>query len=141
MLRGCLVRGHDRQHLNPLRVSIRWEAPVPSIRDQIAHNYTRDGAPADIALSLQFIWTGQNDLSKHTDAFWEGDPQNAEYARNMSECITHNAEHLIELGAPYVVVANIYPKHKAPVTTTYLCPDGSCVETWGFRYPDRQCRP
>ena len=38
---------------------------------------------------------------------------------------------MISKGAPYVFVANIYPKHKAPVTTTYLCPDGSCIDTWG----------
>lgn len=49
----------------------------------------------------------------------------------MSDRITYNAEHLIEAGAPYVVVANIYPKHLAPVTTTYFCPDGSCVATIG----------
>ena len=49
----------------------------------------------------------------------------------MATRITSNAEYLISNGAPYVFVANIYPKHKAPVTTTYLCQDGSCVDTWG----------
>jgi hypothetical protein len=26
---------------------------------------------------------------------------------------------------------NLYPKQLAPITKTYLCPDGSCVEPWG----------
>ena len=69
--------------------------------------------------------------SEHTDAFWEGDPKNAEFADEISNRIMWNAEHLINHGAPYVFVANIYPKNKAPVTTTYLCQDGSCIDTWG----------
>ncbi|KAI1328376.1 hypothetical protein F5Y16DRAFT_369530 [Xylariaceae sp. FL0255] len=105
--------------------------PVPSVHDQIIHNYTYPTAPSSIKESLQFIWTGQNDLTKHTDAFWEGDPQNAAFIANISERITWNAEYLVEQGAPYVFVANIYPKHRAPVTTVYLCQDGGCVDTWG----------
>lgn len=105
-------------------------APVPAVRDQIRSNYTKP-APSSIKQSLQFIWTGENDLSKHTDAFWEGDPQNAAFASNISQRITSNAEYLIEKGAPYVFVANIYPKNLAPVTTKYLCSDGGCVDTWG----------
>ena len=104
--------------------------PVPSVREQIRSNYTYP-APVNIMDSLQFIWTGQNDLSKHTDAFWEGDPQNADFASQIARRITANAEYLIGAGAQYVFVANIYPKHRAPVTTTYLCQDGSCIDTWG----------
>jgi len=104
---------------------------VPSVHDQIFLNYTAKGAPSNIQSALQFIWTGENDLSEHTDAFWEGDPRNAAFAAEISKRIAYNAEHLVELGAPYVFVANIYPKHKAPVTTKYLCSDGSCVDTWG----------
>ncbi|TKA57533.1 hypothetical protein B0A55_10997 [Friedmanniomyces simplex] len=62
---------------------------------------------------------------------WEGEPKNALFARNIPDRIRYNAEHLIELEAPYVFVANIYSKHKTPVMTTFLCPDGSCVDTWG----------
>lgn len=37
-----------------------------------------------------------------------------------------------DLGAPYVFVANIYPKHIAPVTAKYLCgSNADCVSTWG----------
>lgn len=105
--------------------------PVPSVHEQILKNYTQPSPPASIKNSLHFIWTGENDLSKHTDAFWEGDPQNAEFVRQIAYRITWNAEYLIEKGAPYVFVANIYPKHLAPVTKKYLCPDGGCVDTWG----------
>lgn len=39
---------------------------------------------------------------------------------------------LLDNGAPYVFVANIYPKHVAPVTAAYLCGTStSCVEKWG----------
>ena len=109
----------------------QWNGqPVPSIHDQIRLNYTKP-APASIKSSLQFIWTGENDLSAHTDAFWAGDPKNANFSAEIAKRITSNAEYLVNKGAPYVFVANIYPKHKAPVTTTYLCPDGSCIDTWG----------
>lgn len=109
-----------------------WEGkPVPSVHDQIRWNYTHPRAPASIKESMQFIWTGQNDLSKHTDAFWEGDAQNAAFAEDIAQKVAWHAEYLIKKGAPVVLVANIYPKHKAPVTTTYLCPDGGCVDTWG----------
>ncbi|OQO04336.1 hypothetical protein B0A48_10947 [Cryoendolithus antarcticus] len=104
--------------------------PVTSIHDQIFLNFTNP-TPLTIKTSMGFIWTGQNDLSKHTDAFWEGDPQNAEFAHQISDRIRYNAEHLIDQGAPFVLVANIYPKHLAPVTRTYLCPNEGCVPTWG----------
>ena len=104
--------------------------PVPSVKQQIYDNYTADGLPG-IESSLQFIMVGENDLSKHTDAFYEGDAQNADFEDTISSTILSYAEYLIEKGAPYVVVGNIYPKHKAPVTVTYLCSDGGCVDTWG----------
>ncbi|KAK3681174.1 hypothetical protein LTR37_020975 [Vermiconidia calcicola] len=109
----------------------KWNGkPVPSVADQIRKDYTNP-APASIKRSLQFIWTGQNDLSLHTDAFWEGDPKNAEFADQIAQRIVREAEELVKKGAPYVFVANIYPKHRAPVTTTYLCQDGGCIDTWG----------
>ncbi|KAK4954878.1 hypothetical protein LTR10_007070 [Elasticomyces elasticus] len=105
--------------------------PVPSVHDQIFWNYTRDGAPNNIKNAMQFIWTGQNDLNEQTDVFWEGDPINELFISNISDRIRYNAERLIERGAPYVLVSNVYPKHKAPVATTYFCPDGTCLEAFG----------
>ena len=105
--------------------------PVPSVHDQIRWNYTHPRPPKAIKQSLQFVWTGMNDLSLHTNAFWEGDAQNADFATDIARKITWHAEYLVRKGAPYVFVPNIYPKHKAPVTTTYLCPDGGCIDTWG----------
>ena len=45
-------------------------------------------------------------------------------------------EKLVKSGAPAVFVANIYPKHKAPVTPQYLCtppdnPNQDCINNWG----------
>jgi len=44
-----------------------------------------------------------------------------------------SVETLINKGAPYVFVANMYPKHIAPVTAVYLCSgyNNACVETFG----------
>jgi phospholipase/lecithinase/hemolysin len=102
-----------------------------SLVDQI-QNYTSKGRP-NIKTSLQFIWIGENDLSKHTDAFWLGDPNNSKFATDFSTKVTASVKSLLDAGAPYVFVANIYPKHIAPVTAKYLCgaPDNDCVKTWG----------
>ena len=109
--------------------------PVQSVHDQVFWNYSLHGAPGDISTSLQFLWAGQNDLIAHTDAYWEGDPRNEWFAGNISDRIRYNAEHLLALGAPYVFVPNIYPKHLAPVSWTYICnrPESSaeCTTTWG----------
>lgn len=105
-------------------------APVPSLHDQIRNNYTQQ-ANNNIKNSMQFIWIGENDLSMHTDAFWLGDSKNADFAKQYASRVTAEAEYLVSQGAPYVFVANIYPKNLAPVTKTYLCPDGKCVDTWG----------
>ncbi|TKA29265.1 hypothetical protein B0A50_03775 [Salinomyces thailandicus] len=115
----------------PAAAKLKNGNPVPSVYDQIFKNYTRTGAPLGIKNSLQFIWTGENDLSKQTNAFYYGDAKNAAFASAMATRITADAERLLALGAPYVMVANIYPKHLAPVTKKYLCSNGGCVATWG----------
>lgn len=106
------------------------EAGAQSLVQQI-HNYTSHGSK-DIKHSLQFIWVGQNDLTKHTDAYWLGDPNNAFFAANISTRLAASVKTLLKAGAPYVMVANIYPKQLSPVTPKYLCVNNSaCVTTWG----------
>lgn len=80
---------------------------------------------------MQFIWIGQNDLPYQTDAFWLGDSLNTNFVSGYSSRVLTEAEYLVDQGAPYVFVANLYPKHLSPVTKKYLCPDGGCVDTWG----------
>lgn len=110
------------------------DAGAPSLMDQIA-NYT-SSVQAGIfnpSQSLGFVWAGQNDLSLHTDAFWLGDPHNQQFADNYTTYTVNAVQKLLDLGMPNVVVANMYPKHLAPVTATYLCKgsDNSCTTTWG----------
>jgi phospholipase/lecithinase/hemolysin len=106
-------------------------APVPSVHQQIRSNFTAASVSAS-ANTLAFIWTGQNDVSLHTDAFWMQDPKNTAFAQDISSKILAEAEYLAALSPTmYVMVANIYPKHLAPVTKAYLCQDGGCVDTWG----------
>ena len=113
------------------KAAAKWKnGPVPSVHQQIHDNYIAS-SPARIHETLQFIWTGQNDLSTHTDAFWLGDSHNIHFYNNISSRILHNAELLVEAGAPHVFVAGIYPKNLAPVTAAYLCKGGTCAKTWG----------
>ena len=95
-------------------------------------NYTDTHGAPGITDSLQFLWFGENDLSEHTDAFWLGDQKNSQFATDTSTKISAAVQNLLNKGAPYVVVANIYPKHLAPVTPKYLCgSNADCVNTWG----------
>ncbi|KAJ9653827.1 hypothetical protein H2198_007055 [Neophaeococcomyces mojaviensis] len=117
------------------------QASVPSVLDQIA-NFTAELHAGmvgdhtntfDPSTALAFIWAGQNDLSAHTDAFWLDDPHNSLFASNLSAYTVTAVQQLLALGIPNVLVANIYPKHIAPVTSTYLCggSDNGCTRTWG----------
>jgi cholinesterase len=83
-----------------------------------------------IAKSLQFIWICENDLSA-PQRLWAGDLHNARFAGNGSAYVENSVATLLNNGAPYVFVANIYPKHVAPVTAKYLCGTSrECVQTW-----------
>lgn len=104
---------------------------VPSAHDQIVQNYTYPAAPPIITTSLQFLWIGQNDLSAHTDPWWPEDPKNARFAPTFARKIRWHADFLLRRGAPYVVVPNIYPKHRSPLVPTYLSNATDFVETWG----------
>ena len=115
-------------------------ANAPSVNDQI-HDYTTSG-DGNIGNSLAFIWIGQTDLSgtdqsgtHHTDAFWFGDPHNTQFATDISTKIADAVNTLINAGIQHVLVANIYPKHIAPVTRAFLCTPPTdyttCSNTWG----------
>lgn len=115
--------------------------PVPSSQEQIFNNYSLNGAPTNIAKDLQFVWIGQNDLKKHTN--WYANPPsaitpdakiNVAFYNNFTSRLVTQVEHLIRLGAPGVVVVNLYPIETAPITTIFLCkaPRGSeCAQNWG----------
>lgn len=61
------------------------DAGSPSIQDHDA-KYTSavQKGMLNPKQSLGFIWAGQNDLSKHTDAFWPGDPRNQAFSDDLS---------------------------------------------------------
>ena len=93
------------------------QTAVQSVAQQIA-NYTSTGSQ-HAKNSMHFIWVN-NDLSAHTDAYWTGDPKNSDFATQISTRIATQVQTLITQGAPYVLVANIYPKQLAPVTQAFL---------------------
>lgn len=66
------------------------------------------------------------------NSFWLDDSKNAQFASDFSSKLAAQVKRLFDLGMPYVFVANIYPKHIAPVTAKYLCGTSTdCVDTWG----------
>jgi phospholipase/lecithinase/hemolysin len=99
-------------------------AGSPSLLDQIA-SYTSSNHD-NIKNPMEFVCVGQNDLSKHTDSV------NTDFANALASKIAASVKTLLEAGAPYVFIANMYPKHLAPVTKTYLCGiNTDYVTTWG----------
>ena len=125
---GCCGGGSFGATLDSLYTAS--PAKSPCLVQQI-QNYTTT-YHTNVKNALQFIWVGQNDLSMHTDAFWLDDPKNAAFASSYASKISGSVQSLLNLGAPYVFVANIYPKHLAPVTAKYLCGiNADCVLTWG----------
>lgn len=114
-----------------------WDGnPVPSVHEQIVDNYTQPKPPASIQHSLQFLWVGQNDMSMHTDPWWPEDPKNALFAPTFAKKIRWHAEYLIRAGAPYVLVPNIYPKHRSPLVPAYLSNSTTFISTWGDMIAD-----
>ena len=102
---------------------------VQSVVQQIG-NYSASGSK-NAKTSMHFIWVN-NDLSAHTDAYYGGDAKNTDFATQISTRIAAQVKNLIANGAPYVMVANIYPKHLAPVTKTYLPgATDAVIATWG----------
>lgn len=106
------------------------DAGAPSVRDQIT-NHTNSGAPG-VSRSMAIIWAGQNDLSKHTDAFWLQAPQKRRFRKQF--CLYHCLERpeIDQCWSEEGRCVNIYPKHLAPVTKTHLCGTSTdCVRNWG----------
>ncbi|KAF2157742.1 hypothetical protein K461DRAFT_273967 [Myriangium duriaei CBS 260.36] len=105
-------------------------ANAQSLVDQIK-NYTSHPHP-NIKKALQFVWVGQNDIPMHTDAYWLTDPKNAAFAADASTRLAASVKTLLDAGAPYVFLANIFPRQLAPVTSTYLCGTNvQCAPTFG----------
>jgi phospholipase/lecithinase/hemolysin len=57
----------------------------------------------------------------HTDAFWLGGSANEKFYSNFSLRISSSGQTLLNTGAPYVFVADIYPKNLAQLHPKYAC--------------------
>lgn len=97
-----------------------WGAP--SAKVQIA-DYIASGVNKD---ALHFLWIGANDMLAAFDGEWGGTigPDDATlndaFAGNISTKIPDLITTLFDAGAPYVFVANLYPKNLAPIWPAYL---------------------
>ena len=93
-----------------------WGAPSAKlqIKDYIAGGVNKD--------ALHFLWIGANDM----DAAYQGTLSvddatlNDQFAGNISTKIPDLVSTLLDAGAPYVLVANLYPKNLAPLWPKYL---------------------
>ena len=88
-----------------------WGAPSAKIQ---INDYIKGGVNKE---ALHFLWIGANDM----DAAYKGtlginNPTvNDDFAGNISTKIPDLVITLLDAGAPYVLVANLYPKHLAPL--------------------------
>lgn len=97
-----------------------WGAPSAKVQitDYIASGVNKD--------ALHFLWIGANDMLAAFDGEWGGNigPDDATlndaFAGNISTKIPDLATTLFDAGAPYVFVANLYPKNLAPIWPAFL---------------------
>ncbi|CAD6579198.1 MAG: hypothetical protein ASARMPRED_008989 [Alectoria sarmentosa] len=93
-----------------------WGAPSAKVQ---INDYIQSGVNKD---ALHFLWIGANDM----DAAYKGTlgidtpTLNDEFAGNISTKIPDLASTLLTAGAPYVLVANLYPKQLAPLWPGFL---------------------
>lgn len=93
-----------------------WGAPSAKVQ---INDYIKGGVNKD---ALHFLWIGANDM----DAAYKGTlgidtpTLNDEFSGNISTKIPDLVTTLLGAGAPYVFVANLYPKHLAPLWPGFL---------------------
>ena len=93
-----------------------WGAPSAKLQIQ---DYINGGVNKDV---LHFLWIGNNDINLNTISTVStgaGPERENEFCGNVSAKIAGLVSTLLDAGAPYVLVANLYPKHLAPITPKY----------------------
>lgn len=83
-------------------------ASAPSTKEQIA-SYKTSFDKATIAETLHFLWIGANDINLyHIDTSKTSNPT---FAKEFSEKLSAQVKSLIDMGAPYILVPNLYAKN------------------------------
>ena len=74
--------------------------------------------------ALHFLWIGANDMNAAYGGTLSTDPPssslNEAFASHIATKIPALVTTLLDAGAPYVLVANLYPKHLAPLWPNFL---------------------
>ena len=93
-----------------------WGAPSAKVQ---INDYIEGGVNKD---ALHFLWIGANDMDAayHGTLGVDAATLNDEFAGNISTKIPDLVSTLLDAGAPYVLVANLYPKHLAPLWPNWL---------------------
>jgi len=92
-------------------------ANAPSSKDQIA-NYSATGDHSQIGQTLHFLWIGANDINLYHVGTSDGN-NNTGFANEMATMMTKQVQSLLDLGAGYVIVPNLYAKHISPSSEFY----------------------
>ena len=91
-----------------------WGAPSAKVQ---VDGYVASGVNTH---ALHFFWIGANDMNAVQTLKPDDASVNAAFAANIATKITNLVSKLLDSGAPYVLVANLYPKHLAPQWYNYL---------------------
>jgi cholinesterase len=91
-------------------------AKAPSSKDQIA-NYTANPRAASLGNSLHFLWIGANDMNLNHIATWSDD--NTAFGDKFASLLEGQIRTLLDAGAKYILVPNLYPKQISPSITFY----------------------
>ena len=84
------------------------DANAPSSKDQIA-NYTSSTEFAHVSDALHFLWIGANDINLYH--LWTDNPSYPSFAKDFSALLTGQVKSLLDAGAPFIFVPNLYAKH------------------------------
>jgi len=91
-------------------------ANAPDAFAQVA-NYTSTGNLANVASTLFFLWTGNNDINLyHINV---DSTANTGFAKDMSSRMVKLVQNLVNAGAMHIMVPALYPKHISPSSVFY----------------------
>ncbi|KAJ8608060.1 hypothetical protein MRB53_039895 [Persea americana] len=92
-------------------------ANAPSSKDQINTYLASPGVASTIGSTLHFLWIGANDINLYhinTNA-----QDNSAFGNAMASMMAAQVQTLVNAGAKYIVVPNLYPKNISPSSIFY----------------------
>lgn len=95
-------------------------AGAPDAFEQLKNYTSTPGFKDDIAKTMHFLWFGANDISLKHIYVWPGfDYVNTNFANAMALQVAELVQRLVNEGAEYVFVPNLYAKNISPSKEFY----------------------